>query len=215
MSSPSTPLCSNPKPDSCTLLKSSANNLPLQDKFVQMVVTSPPYFGLRSYDGSQNVQWSDGSTCPYGNEKSVQEYVDHSIEVLREIRRVLKDDGVVFWNVGDSYYRDKRTNTDTKKAFKGPVTPKVCKHIPAKSLCLIPERVAIAAQDDGWIVRSKIIWHKPNATPESCKDRPTTSYEQIIMLVKNKKYYWKVGMSLTQVGPRSSMRRWWKSIRAV
>src|ERR1700731_2522671 len=114
--SPSTPLCSKPKPDSCTLLKSSAAKLPLEDESVQMVVTSPPYFGLRTYDGNQNVEWSDGSTCPFGNEPSVQEYVDHSIEVLREIRRVLKNDGVVFWNVGDSYYCDKRTNTDTKKA---------------------------------------------------------------------------------------------------
>jgi site-specific DNA-methyltransferase (cytosine-N4-specific) len=162
-----------------TLYKSSANTLPLSDKSVQMVVTSPPYFGLRTYDGTQEVEWADGQKCAYGNETSVEEYVKHTIEILREVRRVLKDDGVVFWNVGDSYYCNKRTKTD-----------KASKDIPAKSLCLVPERVAVAAQDDGWIVRSIIIWRKPNCVPESIKDRPTSSHETIIMLTKKKKYYW-------------------------
>ena len=110
------------------VILASAFAIPLPDKSVQMVMTSPPYFGQRRYPGNP----SDA----FGQEKTAAEYVAHSIEVLREVKRVLKDDGVVFWNVGDCY--DKTS----------------------KDLCLIPHRVAIAAQDDGWIVRQDIIWHK-------------------------------------------------------
>ena len=77
-------------------------------------------------------------------EKTVCEYVEHTVDVLREVRRVLRPDGICFWVLGDSYDA-------------------------AKNLCLVPERVAIAAQDDGWIVRSVIIWHKPNCVPESSR----------------------------------------------
>ena len=151
---------------SANLVQASANKLPLADQFVQLVVTSPPYLNLRTYDGSQDVTWADGTTCPFGGETSVSDYVAHTIEVLQEVKRVLKDDGMVFWNICDRYLEG------------------------TKNLCLIPSRIAMAAQDDGWIVRSQIIWHKPNATPESVKDRPTASYEEILMLVKDEKYYW-------------------------
>ncbi len=139
------------------VLLASAFAIPLADNSVQCVVTSPPYFGLRRYPGNP----SDA----FGQEKTVAEYVAHSIEVLRELRRVLKDDGVVFWNISDSYDRA------------------------SKSLCVVPERVVVAARDDGWIVRDIIIWHKPSTVPESVRDRCTRSYEVIHMLTKRKRYY--------------------------
>ena len=99
-----------------------------------------------------------GSTCrlcgawrgAFGLEPTVEMYVQHTVEILREVRRVLRTDGVCFWNVGDSMRE--------------------------KQLCLIPDRVRIAAQADGWWVRSKIIWVKPNPMPESVRDRPTDAY---------------------------------------
>lgn len=129
--------------------------MPLADESVQMIVTSPPYFNLRIYDGHNNV---------FGSEATVRGYVDNTIKVLREVCRVVKNDGVVFWNVGDCYS--------------------------GKNLLLVPQRVAIAAQDDGWIVRQQIIWHKPNCVPESVKDRCTNSYEVIIVLAKKPRYFW-------------------------
>jgi len=138
------------------VILASAFAIPLPDKSVQAVVTSPPYFNLRRYAGNDD----DG----FGREKTVAEYVAHTIKALGECRRVLKDDGVVFWNIGDSY--DK------------------------KSLRLVPERVAIAAEEDGWIVRDTIMWHKSNPLPESVKDRCTRAYEPVLMLVKKSKYFW-------------------------
>ena len=137
----------------------------------------------------------------YGLEPTPEMYVQHSIEILREIRRVLRKDGVVFWNIGDSYSGGNRTTspTDTKnpKAFdpellKGQPHRMIGNHpvIKPKDLCLIPFRVAIAAQESGWWVRSVIIWSKPNPMPESVTDRPTESHEYILMLTKSARYYW-------------------------
>jgi DNA modification methylase len=140
------------------VILASAFAIPLPDKSVQMVVTSPPYFGLRKYPGNP-----DGA---FGQEKTVAEYVSHTVEVLREVRRVLKDDGVVLWNLGDGFGKT------------------------SKSLRLVPERVAIATSDDGWVIRDIIIWQKKNPVPESVKDRCTRSYEPILMLTKKKRYYW-------------------------
>jgi len=137
----------------------------------------------------------------YGLEPTPEMYIQHTIEILREIKRVLRKDGVVFWNIGDSYsgsWGNRSHRPETKRLNKFEVMhpditpPTAFKHstIKPKDLCLIPFRVAIAAQEDGWWVRSIIIWSKPNPMPESVTDRPTESHEYILMLTKSARYYW-------------------------
>ena len=127
----------------------------------------------------------------YGLEPTPEMYVQHTIEILREVRRVLRRDGVVFWNIGDTYsatrWSDARGTgawSSDKKKEANPVIDRSGNNLPAKNLCLIPFRVAIAAQEDGWVIRSMIIWNKPNPMPESVRDRPTESHEYIIMMTK-------------------------------
>ncbi|SRR6266566_1709118 len=128
----------------------------------------------------------------FGLEPTIEIYIAHTVEVLRECRRVLRSDGVLFWNIGDSYAANRSYQVvDNKHVDVGnnhgsnvPVGLK------PKDLCLIPSRVALAAQADGWWVRSMIIWSKPNPMPESVTDRPTDAYEHILMLTKAERYYW-------------------------
>ena len=129
-------------------------------------------------------------------------YVEHTVQCLREIRRVLRDDGTVFWNLADTYYANKRGNTNItgkhegydiatkKETLESKRERKAAAGIPPKSLCLIPWRVTIAAQDDGWIVRDIIAWQKTAPMPESVTDRCTKAWEAILMLTKSEKYYW-------------------------
>jgi len=155
----------------------------LADKSVQSIVFSPPYFGLRRYAG--------GTENDLGREQTEQQYVDHTVLYMRENRRVLRDDGVVFMNIADSYHGSGRGQGSQPSLL----TP-LCDGNPlrgqgrAKSLCLIPGRVAIALEDDGWIIRNLVIWEKPNCIPESVRDRCTSSYEFVIVLVKQQGYYW-------------------------
>ena len=151
----------------------------------------------------------------YGLEPTVGLYVQHSIEILREIRRVLRPDGVCFWNIGDSYAgswgstshdiegKAKRSGTNERPPSS---YPRVNPGIKPKDLCLIPQRVAIAAQEDGWWVRSIIIWNKPNPMPESVTDRPTESHEYILMLTKSAKYYW--DMEAVREAYTEPLNRW-------
>ena len=130
----------------------------------------------------------------YGLEPTPELYIQHTVEILREIRRVLRKDGVVFWNIGDSYNSaasNQSGNLGNAAALKqiGKRTP-LYKGLKPKDLCLIPFRVAIALQEDGWWVRSDIIWSKSNPMPESATDRPTNSHEYILMLTKSARYYW-------------------------
>lgn len=166
----------------------------LPEASVQMVVTSPPYWSLRKYEGEQVVEpWG----CAYGLEPTPELYVEHTVEILAAIRRVLRKDGVVFWNLGDSYNGsggDHKAGGKNDASFQtdllhGTRERKVS-NLKPKDLCLIPFRVAIAAQSDSWWVRSIIIWNKPNPMPESVRDRPTNSHEYILMLTKSERYYW-------------------------
>jgi DNA modification methylase len=128
----------------------------------------------------------------YGLEPTLELYIQHTIEILRECRRVLRKDGICFFNLGDSYAANRSYQVpDNKHVDVGNNHGmRVSPGLKPKDLCLIPQRVAIAAQADGWWVRSMIVWAKPNPMPESCTDRPTDAYEHIIMLTKSERYYW-------------------------
>ncbi len=157
----------------------------------QMCVTSPPYYGLRDYGGEAN---------QIGQEETPEEFIQSLVEVFREVRDVLKDDGVLWLNIGDSYYNyrpgtgglPKQTVSRTNQDL-----PEQCNRrankldgLKEKDLIGIPWMLAFALRADGWYLRQDIIWHKPNPMPESVKDRCTKSHEYIFLLSKNKKYYY-------------------------
>ncbi len=155
----------------------------LDDGSVDCVVTSPPYFGLRDY----------GMDGQIGLEKTPQDFVESMVRVFREIHRVLKDDGTVWLNLGDSYNGSGGAGGDYNKGglkegqprYKGRNVPSLKR----KDLIGIPWRVAFALQDDGWYLRQDIIWHKPNPMPESVRDRCTKAHEYIFLLTKKPKYF--------------------------
>jgi DNA modification methylase len=169
------------------IIRASALRLPIASGTVQCCVTSPPYWGLRDY----------GVAGQLGMEPTPEAYVANMVAVFREVRRVLRDDGVLFLNLGDSYAAS--SNTGGTKSIQG--TPKRVasmtdkRHgIPAglkpKDLVGIPWRVAFALQADGWYLRSDIIWSKPNPMPESVTDRPTKAHEYVFLLTKSQRYCW-------------------------
>lgn len=158
----------------------------MPDQSINTCVTSPPYWGLRDY----------GVDGQLGLEPTPAEYVANLVEVFREVRRVLRDDGTLWLNLGDSYngskmnrsgqhgYKDGRSNRDKRFSVGG------VKGLKPKDLVGIPWMVAFALRDDGWYLRADIIWHKPNAMPESVTDRPTKAHEYIFLLSKSRKYYY-------------------------
>lgn len=146
-----------------SLIQGNALCIPLKDKSVQLCCFSPPYWNLRKYSVS-DIKFPDGWKGQMGLEPNIDQYLDNLMLAMAEVNRVLRDDGVVFVNLGDSYK--------------------------AKSLCLIPQKFAIRCQEAGWIVRSEGILHKLNPIPESCTDRPTKSHEQVWMLAKTRRYFW-------------------------
>jgi DNA modification methylase len=227
---------------------------------IQCVVTSPPYLGLRRYEGHQKVvwggdpdcqhewvehryytgksagrgsgeafheagpanaerlkaaRWREDSTCAkcgawygaFGLEPTPELYVEHTISILREIHRVLRPDGVLWWNIGDSFFgswgnygaRAGKQRTRREQRFPRAAWDANTKRPPLsgnhhvlkpKDLCAIPFRVALAAQADGWWLRSVVIWQKLNGLPESVKDRPTVSHEYILLLTKSQRYFY-------------------------
>ncbi len=167
----------------------------LPDESVQCCVTSPPYWGLRDY--SINGQ--------LGLEKTPEEYAAKMVDVFREVRRVLRKDGTLWLNLGDSYASGtKGTGGTNSLSGGGTLRPNGRSQpqmdaqrmdygslpIKPKDLCGIPWRVAFALQADGWWLRSDIIWAKPNPMPESVTDRPTKSHEYLFLLTKASSYYY-------------------------
>ena len=134
----------------------------LPDNHFHTIVTSPPYWGLRSYKGDPGM---------IGMEPTWEDHVQNLLAVFRECRRVLRDDGTFWLNYGDAFA--------TKGIYLKP-----------KNLMLMPARLAIALQDDGWILRSEVIWHKPNPMPESVIDRPTSSHEKMYLFSKQPRYFY-------------------------
>jgi DNA modification methylase len=162
----------------------------MADQSVNTCVTSPPYFGLRDY----------GHAGQIGLEQTPDEFVAKLVEVFREVRRVLRDDGTVWLNLGDSYSGSGKGPSgnlgkkhDERNMWQSENAKHTSKIIPdglkPKDLIGIPWRVAFALQADGWYLRQDIIWHKPNPMPESVTDRCTKAHEYIFLLSKGPRYY--------------------------
>ena len=244
------------------LVQGNALAIPLADRSVQCIITSPPYWGLRSYAGTATWEGGDaecdhmeyekprrdhngrdfgdtrgieparvGASIPYrdicrkcgarridaqlGSEPlhdclgwatghdCGECYICHMRQVARECWRVLRDDGVMFWNIADSYNSQPAGNI-TPSNWPGQTRPKYLNRLPEyntqkkenlpglkpKDKCGIPERTALAFQADGWYWRSGITWVKPNPMPESVTDRPTKSTEMVYLFAKQERYYW-------------------------
>ena len=169
------------------LIRGDATSIPLADDSVDLIITSPPYFALRSYtDGGEHY---DGQI---GSEATPQAFLDALWAVTAECRRVLKPSGSMFVNLGDSYSRGSRTTVDgtTDKRRQGDMRVRPCRDIPAKSLMMLPQRYAIGCIDNlGLILRSEIIWSKPNGLPESVTDRVRRSHEQWFHFTKEPRYF--------------------------
>ena len=131
----------------------------IEKESVQAIITSPPYYKLRKFSKNEEELRSE-----LGNESTVEEYVERLVKIFRKLRLVLRNDGLLWLNLGDTY---------VNKELQG-----------------VPWKVAIALQEDGWILRSDVIWHKPNAMPSSVKTRPTTDHEYVFMFSKAKDYYY-------------------------
>lgn len=155
---------------------------------IHTCITSPPYFGLRDY----------GMDGQIGLEETPEEFVESLVEVFREVKRVLRDDGTLWVNLGDSYAGSGKgqTREGSKDPKRGKIDGMKLKNsskgftgIKPKDLIGIPWRVALALQADGWYLRQDIIWHKPNPMPESVTDRCTKAHEYVFLLSKSRDYY--------------------------
>ena len=191
---------------SLILVQADARALPLANESVQACITSPPYWGLRDYGtleqlGAEALHdclgWATGECCG-------ECYVCHMVQVFREVRRVLRDDGVLWLNLGDSYYAplkgsggkngrlgDSRCKSQESSAGSFFAPMRFSAHgLKPKDRVGIPARVALALQADGWWWRSECIWHKPNPMPSSVKDRPTDAHEMVYLFTKSARYYY-------------------------
>jgi DNA modification methylase len=149
---------------------------------VHCIVTSPPYWGLRSYLDEDDPL----KPLEIGSEKTISEYVEKMVQVFRELKRVLREDGTCWGNWGDTYAsawavnrRNEVGNGSLENGKREARPNRLVDGLKEKDLCGVPWRVALALQADGWYLRSDIIWHKPNPMPESVTDRPTKSHEYI------------------------------------
>jgi len=175
----------------------------LPDASVHCCVTSPPYWGLRDY----------GHDGQIGLEATPEAYVARMVEVFREVRRVLRDDGTCWVNLGDSFWNHSPVRSSSAGAFDkewtgGKISQGQRRRanghptLKMKDLVGIPWRVAFALQADGWWLRQDIIWHKPNPMPESVRDRCTKAHEYVFLLTKSERYYYDAdAVSEAAVGP--------------
>jgi DNA modification methylase len=179
----------------------------LDAESVQVCVTSPPYFGLRDY----------GVAGQIGVEKQWPDYVAELVAVFRAVRRVLREDGTLWLNLGDSYATGggsvgtapgggKQGESWKMRGMMTPANRMPQPGLKPKDLMMIPARVAIALQDDGWYLRSDIVWQKPNPMPESVTDRPTKSHEYLFLLAKSERYYYDADAIREPLAPASVER---------
>jgi site-specific DNA-methyltransferase (adenine-specific) len=151
----------------------------MQDKSIDCVITSPPYWQLRDY----------GYVGQWGLEPTFQEYLENLWEMMDEIYRVLKDEGTCWINLGDTYGGNNSMASNNGRAGYGNAREKINKRGISKCVMLIPHRFAIGCIDRGWIMRNDIIWAKRNGMPESVTDRFTKKHEYIFFMTKSEKYY--------------------------
>src|SRR3990167_164799 len=168
----------------------------MPDCLVDVCVTSPPYFGLRKYVHDEYLAIHE-----IGLESSIAEYVEKLVTVFREVKRVLKREGTLWLNLGDCFNGSGGGNTRNQRGGNSGLNcnldkelakgsrPIRCHHLKSKDLIGIPWEVAFALRNDGWYLRSDIIWHKPSPMPESVKDRPTRAHEYVFLLSKSPRYY--------------------------
>jgi hypothetical protein len=174
----------------------------LPAKSIHAVVTSPPYFGLRDY-GLPATSWADGWQGSLGLEPTVDQYVAHIVEVFDAVWRVLRDDGTLWLNLGDSFagsWGSQGHRSGSKKISRNSIEnhPKRASltgsiraaGVKPKDLYGLPWRVAFALQERGWYLRRDIVWDKPNPMPESVRDRPTSSHEYVFLLTKGERYFY-------------------------
>ena len=159
----------------------------LPDSSIDCMITSPPYFWLRDYGVSGQI----------GLEAEVKDYVQSLVDVMQHVKRLLKPTGLAFLNLGDTFYSGKgrshgRDQKSKKRRFGLRAVDKsggLGINLKPKSLIGIPWRVALRLLESGWILRSSVIWYRPNCLPESALDRPSRSYEHVFMLAKRRKYF--------------------------
>ena len=178
----------------------------IESQSVQSCVTSPPYWGLRDYQHSAQI----------GAEESPKDYVQNLVEIFREVRRVLSDDGTFWLNVGDGYARNGGTGSHGPNAQVGNTKRLIqrrnckvpdCWGLKDRDLMGLPWRVAFALQDDGWLLRSKITWLKKAPMPESVKNRPSNATEEIFLFSKCAKYYYNNQAVREETG--ANLRNYW------
>ena len=210
-----------------SIVNGDALHIPLRDGVVQIVVTSPPYWSLRDY----------GVNGQLGIEPTPEAYIANMVAVFREVWRVMRPDGTLWLNIGDCYNSASAGNGISFRRDRAKVAPIKSKRIERgggrygggnarvetlkpKDLMMMPARLALALQADGWWIRSDIIWAKPNPMPESVTDRPTKSYEHIFLLTKAEHYYFdadaireKTGneMSAEEYAARTAPGKTWQS----
>ncbi|HBN8226101.1 DNA-methyltransferase [Pseudomonas aeruginosa] len=181
----------------------------LPDESVHCCITSPPYFGLRDY----------GVDGQIGLEQTPAEFVARLVEVFREVRRVLRDDGTLWVNMGDSYAsiaggyapegsagKHDIVSRNTRGAVRRGHRRNPAEGLKQKDLMGIPWRLAFALQDDGWYLRQDIIWHKPNPMPESVRDRCTKAHEYLFLLSKSPRYHFDQDAIAEPLAPASVAR---------
>lgn len=174
----------------------------MAEESVHCCVTSPPYFGLRDY----------GVAGQIGLEPTPEAFIEEMVTVFREVRRVLRADGTLWLNLGDSYANDGKWGGHTggkhvKALHCSPIgRNKRYTGLKPKDLIGIPWEVALALRADGWYLRRDIIWHKLNPMPESVRDRPSTAHEYVFLLSKSERYYYDAEAIVEPVSPNTHMR---------
>ena len=176
----------------------------LESQSIQCVVTSPPYWGLRNYGVKDQI----------GLEQTLPQFINKLVSVFAELKRVLKDDGTIWLNIGDGYTSGNRgwRAPDKKNPARAmDVRPDTPDGLKPKDLMGVPWRLAFALQADGWYLRSDLVWHKPNAMPESVKDRPARSHEYVFLFSKSEQYLynWEASRERAENGGLRNRRSVW------